>query len=402
MFHSYVPRVRYARSGSALIHRGFTYCAWCTSLLWLSPPISAQTVVSTVDFEIQNEDDISQLEADGLITEEAALVLLEVLENPINLNRADVTDLIAIPGISRSNALAILDQCQKQNGFIKWEDLLRIRRLSAQQRRTLRAFAEIRPRIDRLDGRMRIDTSETDKDGEPYYSRLRIRSDFENRFFLGFAAEHEDDTAYQWKAGRPDLISPGWRFEKLYLAWTPGGIWKQIVLGNFTAGFGSGLTFNDAHRFSPKGIYVDDTTSSYRQRGVAATWSVDGWSGTAFVSDSDSPVTLPAAVTGLRSRRRVNRVYNERLIGSTVTFQLQRNTEVGGVWYRGWIDKRVDTEFRNLPNRGGWSAVGLYARTEIRQLDLRGEISHSLEAGWASYLEAGFRTRSVSLLASLR
>jgi hypothetical protein len=368
----------------------------------LRQSIAAQAVETAVDFEIQNEDDIRQLESDGLVTEEAALVLLEMLEHPIDLNRADVTDLIAIPGISRSDALAILNQRQRQNGFVRWADVSQIGQLSLQQRRTLRAFAEIRPRIDRFDGQIRIDASESGNNGGSSYSRLRIRSDFNNGLFLGFAAEHEDDTEYQWEGGRPDLIAPGWRFEKFYLAWSPGGIWKQIIAGNFTAGFGSGLTFNDAHRFSPKGIYTDDTTSAHRQRGVAAMWGVDRWSGTVFVSDSDVPVTLPAAVTGLSHQRRIDRVYNERLVASTIAYHPRKNTQIGGVWYRGWIDKRLDVAFRNLPNRARWSAVGLYARTTIRQLDLRGEISHSLQAGWASYVEADFRTQSVSLLASLR
>ncbi|MCZ6676860.1 MAG: helix-hairpin-helix domain-containing protein [Candidatus Poribacteria bacterium] len=372
-----------------------------SALLWMCQPIAAQ-IESSADFKIQNEDDIDQLESDGRITEEAALVLREMLENPIDLNRADATDLVAIPRISRGDAQAILDQRQKQNGFVRWNDLLRIGQLGAQQRRTLRAFTEIRPRIDRFDGRLRIDTSETDKDGDPYYSRLRVRSSFAERFFFGFAAQHEDDTEYQWKDGRPDLISPGWRFEKLYLEWSPGGIWKQIIFGNFTAGFGSGLTFNDAHRSTPKGIYTDDTSSPFRQRGVAAAWGVGRWSGTVFVSDSDFPVTLPRAVTNLRSQQRVNRVYNERLIGSAAAFHLGKHTEIGGVGYRGWIDKRLDTEFRNLPNRARWSALGIYASTEIQRLDLRGEISHTLEAGWASYIKAEFRTRSVSLVGALR
>ncbi len=382
------------------------------ALLWLSLPTSAQAVDTATDFEVQNEDDIGQLESDGLITEETTLVLLEMLENPIDLNRADVEDLIAIPGISQSDAQAILAQRQKQNGFVRWDDLSRIEPLSAGQRRTLRAFTEIRPRVNRSDGQVRVDASETDKDGKPYSSRLRIRSDFNNRFFLGFAAAHEDDTQYQWSDESPERISPGWQFDKLYLAWFPSGLskaksratgmWKQVVIGNFTAGFASGLTFNDAHRFSPRGIYTDDTTSSYRQRGVAAAWRVERWSGTAFASDSDYPVTLPAAVTGLKSQRRIDGVYHERLIGSEASFKVRKETQIGAVGYQSWIDKQIDTEFRNLPNRSTWSAAGLYARTKIEQLDVRGEISHSFNAGWASYLEAEFRAKSASLLASLR
>ena len=390
--------------------RTIHYALRCTFyvLLCLSQQIATHAIESNVDFEVQNEDDIEQLESDGLITEETALVLLEMLENPIDLNRADLTDLTAIPSISRSDAQAILDGRKKEGGFVRGEDLSRIDRLNPRQRRTLRAFTEIRPvgprRVVPLlsAGHIRLDSSETGEDGKPHRSRLRIRSEVNDRFFFGFAAEHEDDGEYEWEGGRLNFISPGWRFEKLYLAGSPGGMWRQIIVGNFTAGFGSGLTFNDAHRFSPRGIYTDDTTSPHRQRGIAATWGVNRWSGTAFASDSDHPVTVSPATTGLRHRRRIGRVYNERLIGSAVAFHPWQNTEIGGIWYRSWIDKRLDTEFRNLPNRARWSAVGLYAKTEIQCLDLRGEISRSIDAGWASYLEAGFKTRSAALLASLR
>ena len=127
--------------------RTIHYALRCTFyvLLCLSQQIATHAIESNVDFEVQNEDDIEQLESDGLITEETALVLLEMLENPIDLNRADLTDLTAIPSISRSDAQAILDGRKKEGGFVRGEDLSRIDRLNPRQRRTLRAFTEIRP-----------------------------------------------------------------------------------------------------------------------------------------------------------------------------------------------------------------------------------------------------------------
>ena len=101
----------------------------------------------------------------------------------------------------------------------------------------------------------------SDGDGTLHYSRLRVRSELNKRFFLGAVLEREDDIQYRWQDEYVDLISPEWRFDKAYLAWSPGGIWEQIIIGNFTAGFASGLTSNDAHRIAPKGIYTDDTTS---------------------------------------------------------------------------------------------------------------------------------------------
>ena len=371
-------------------------------LLGMSQLAVAQAVDRAIDLDIQNEDDILQLESDGRISEETALTLLEMLENPIDLNRADVTDLIVIPGISRREAQAIVDERRAVGGFARWRDVSQIDLLTAEQLRVLRGFAEIRPRVDRFDGQIRLDTFDTRRDDKPYGARLRMRTDLNKQFFLGVVAEHEDDLQYQWAEASAQLISPAWRFDKLYLAWSPGGVWRQVIVGNFTAGFGAGLTFNDAHRFTPKGIYTDDTTSSFRQRGIAGTWQVNRWRGALFVSDANYSVTLPSDVTRLPRQRRINRVYNERLIGAEVSFDLSKNTRIGGVGYSAWIDKRVKVEFRNLPNRDRWSAVGIYAKTSIQRLDLRGEISHSVEAGWASYFEAEFSTRAASFLTSLR
>ena len=50
-------------------------------LLKVAQPTVAQAVDSAMELDIKNEDDILQLQADGRITEEMALVLLEMLED---------------------------------------------------------------------------------------------------------------------------------------------------------------------------------------------------------------------------------------------------------------------------------------------------------------------------------
>ena len=133
-------------------------------LLATSQSAVGQAVDRAIDLDIQNEDDILQLESDGRISEETALILLEMLENPIDLNRADVTDLIVIPGISRREAQAIVDERRAVGGFARWRDVSQIDQLTAEQLRVLRGFAEIRPRVDRFDGQIRLDTFDTRRD----------------------------------------------------------------------------------------------------------------------------------------------------------------------------------------------------------------------------------------------
>jgi len=372
----------------------------------------ADTFELPLYMEIHNADDIYQLLEDELITEDIAEWLLELTENPIELNKADVEELLLVPSITQEEAEAIVNQRKQLQGFKSWNDLLRVEGFNRARFRQLEAFAYIRPPMDRFDGKAELSLSEVANDGKSYYSRMLVRADVDERLFFGLSSRREDDEIYRWDK---EIVTdpPGWRADKFYAlcslrspttsSYGRGkGLVNQVILGNYSAGFGAGLVFNDAHRFSPKGIYTDDTISPNRQRGVALALSWRLIQPTIFFSDLDYPVVLPAQTTGLKWQRRINDVYAEKLFGTDISFQLPHNVNLGFTWYRSSIVKHLNAQFPNLPNRERWSAYGLHFHTSVSEFHIRGEASQMISAGRALYLELSKKLQSVSFLASFR
>jgi len=351
--------------------------------------------------EIHNADDIYQLLEDELISEDDAELLLELIESPIELNKADVDELLLLPSITYSDAEAIVNQRKQLGGFKRWSDLLRVQGFGRAKLRQLESFAYIRPPLDRFDGKYELSLSEVGNDGKSYYSRMLVRADYNERFLFGLSSRREDDETYRWDSGIV-VDQPGWRADKFYALWRGKGLVNQVLLGNYSAGFGAGLVFNDAHRFTPKGIYADDTISLNRQRGVALELSWEPIQQTIFLSDLNYPVVLAPKTTGLKRQRRIRDVYAEKLLGTDISFQLPHDSNLGFTWYRSFIDKNLNVKFANLPNREQWSAYGLHFRTSANGFYLRGEASQTINAGRAFYLELSKKLQSATFLASFR
>ena len=351
--------------------------------------------------DIRNTDDIYQMLEDELITEDIAEWLLELIDNPIELNKADIDELLMVPSITPAEAEAIVNQREQLQGFKRWGDLLSVDGFDRARLRQLESFAYIRQPLARFNGKSELTLSEVANDGKSYYSRMLVRANIDERFFLGLSSRREDDEVYRWDE-KIITDQPGWRIDKFHTLWHGEGLVNQIILGNYSAGFGAGLVFNDIHRFNPKGIYLDNTISLNRQRGIALALSWKPIQQTIFFSFLDYPVVLSPQMTGLKWRRRINDVYSEKLLGTDISFALPHNSNLGFTWYRSLIDKRLNIQFPNLPNREHWSAYGIHFRTSIREFHLRGEASQTINAGRAVYLELSKKLQSVNFLASFR
>ena len=352
-----------------------------------------------LSISINNEDDIHQLIEDDMVTEEIGQILLELYENPIDLNRASEDELALLPYISHEDASAIIAQREKLNGFKRWIHLALIKEISPIELKLIRSFAYIRPTRDWLNGWIRFNLSEVENDGKSAYGRLYAKTQLKNLIF-GVAARHEDDKQYRWKEG-VETVSP-WNLEKFFLAWQGEGFFKEIVLGNYSARFGSGLVFNDAHRRARSGrLYPDYSTSTYRQRGIGISMKSECKLGslhylicpTVFTSFSEYPVSLPKEITGLERERKIGDVYFERLFGADLTFKLNPYSAIGLTWYRSWIEKHLDFVFDDFPNRESLSCFGFHFNTRIKQLDFYGEIARNVNDANAVYLAISNMTK---------
>jgi len=351
--------------------------------------------------DIRSEDDIYQLREDGFIDEDIEELLLELFENPLDINKADVGELYSLPGLTRTDARAIVKQRKKVGGFKRWSDVLKSPNFDKGKLKQIERFAYVRPPLNLSDGQLRLDFSNVAGDDKNYSSRVRLRADVKERIFIGLSGRREDDETYRWQENI--AIEPaGWQFDKLCVAWNGKGF--QVILGNYSAGFGSGLVFNDAHIKHPGGIYADYTTSPYRQRGISAAIKYKLLRQTIFLSQSSYPTVVSSeCIEEFERQRTVKDTYSEKLLGTDVSLQIFANSSIGCTWYLSQIDKRLpDCEFRNLPNRENWSAYGLHFKTDVSRLFLRGEVAQMVDGGRAFYLELAREFQPVLLLASLR
>ena len=351
--------------------------------------------------DIRDESDIYQLREDDFITEDIEELLLELFENPLDINRADVGELYSLPGLTRADAQTIVNQRKRVGGFKRWNDLLKLPNFDRDKLKQIEAFAYVRPPLNLSDGQLRLDSSDVAGDNKAYYSRVRLRADVRERIFIGLSGRREDDETYRWRENI--AIEPaGWQFEKICVAWNSKEF--QIILGNYSAGFGSGLVFNDAHIKYPSGLYADYTTSLYRQRGISTAFKYKSIRQTIFLSQSSYPTVISSECTEeLERQRKVNDIYSEKLLGTDVSFQILSDSSVGVTWYLSKIDKELpDCEFKNLPNRESWSAYGLHFKTDVSGVFLRGEAAQMVDGGRAFYLELYRKFHPVLLLASLR
>jgi len=254
--------------------------------------------------DIRNENDIYQLREDGFITEEIEELLLELLENPLDMNRADADELYSLPGLTHTDAQNIVNQRKKVNGFKRWDDMLKTPNLDKDKLKQIEAFTYLRPPLNLSDGQLRFDISDVTGDDKDYYSRVRIRADARERIFIGLSGKREDDETYRWRESI-EIEPAGWRFEKFYARLNSKGF--GVILGNYSAGFGSGLVFNDASVKHPTGLYADYTTSPYRQRGIATTFKYKSLRPTIFLSQLSYPtVVVSECVEELERQRTVS------------------------------------------------------------------------------------------------
>lgn len=353
-----------------------------------------------LSISISNEDDIYQLIENGMVTEEFGQILLELYENPIDLNRAHEDELARLPFISHEDVAAIIAHREKLGEFKRWIDLAMIEEIRPIKLKLLRSFAYIRPTSDLTSGWIRLNLSEVESDGKSCYGRLYAKTQFNERrlglknLFVGMAAKHEDDEQYRWENGTKAFSV--WNLEKFFLAWQGEGIFQELVLGDYSARFGSGLVFNSAHRRGRSGgLYPDYSTSTYRQRGIGISTEWTRIYPTIFASFSEYPVSLPKELTGLERKRKIYDVYFERLFGGDLTFQLSQNSTFGLTWYRSWIEKHLDFRFDNFPNREILSCFGFHFNTKIRQLDFGGEIAQSANGGNAGYFAISSMTKKI-------
>jgi hypothetical protein len=256
-------------------------------LLTLLALPQAEARVYPAPIVVDNEDELRELYADGTLDEDDFEVLVELLNQPIDLNRARRGELYDLPGVSRDLAAAIVADRKAHGPFGDRTDLLRVEGFDDGILSQVFPFVDAPPaqmQNNQLRGSVRLRSAFELQATEPIeddhankthdvrqlgYGRvpntyLSARVKYRKWLkagFLGLAQDNISGVAYD-PEGRnfyASWRSPQAEFGKLYLQ-AERLRWEAIA-GSYTAGFGLGLTFDTTSRTHPHGFYPDLTAS---------------------------------------------------------------------------------------------------------------------------------------------
>ncbi len=253
------------------------------AILLATPSAQARTYSAPIFAE--DEVELRELYTDGVLTEEELELLLELINDPVDVNRARRKELYDLPGITMGMAQRIV-QDRKSNGpFASLEQLMRVEGMGAMQVEQLRAFVELAAPTD-VAGSVRgyvkaktafqfdpVEVIEADHParthtpaqlgyGKAPNTYLKGRFKYKKGVDAGIAMLAQDGvTGLAYDPESRDLFAawgaPGVQFGKAYLHLEDKN--RELVAGSFTAGFGAGLTFDTTNRTHPTGLYSDLT-----------------------------------------------------------------------------------------------------------------------------------------------
>lgn len=416
---------------------------------------SAEARVYAVPIRVQDEDDLRELVDEGLIEEGDYQTLLELLDDPLDLNSASRSELFDLPGLTQGVVGEIIKSRRDSGGFAGLRDLKRLPGMSEDLMTQIGPFVTVLPRervVDKLDGiaKMRItkdwspvEVVEDDHPNRTHNSQELGKGDLPNvavstkvRYsrwleagFVGLAHErirtvsydpHDQRFTAQWGA-------PALELGKVYLSADRGP--RSGIVGNYTAGFGLGLTFDTTSRTRPRGWYKDMTYSTDMEDGdfrvSSGLFGVAGQLESASMGDLriDATVFLSSNRRdiyqydmGLANREEVDtsvedlelsspevylegqrmgyatlpNAYREDLVGGHARVHAGGLTSFGLTAYMGQIDrtsiKGVDDQY-DWVIRSGWpvqdrfGAVGADIEQHLGPVEAHAEITQSFTGG---------------------
>ncbi len=252
-------------------------------------PTDAQARVYPVPILVDNEDDLRLLIQDGVLDPDDFDTLLELLSNPVDLNRAGKNQIYDLPGLSLKQADDIVINRRKNGPFSSVSDLARVPGISQGSIDQIAQFAQAAPPPDRpklADARTTVkargsyhfedrsvygaDAASSNRVEDLGYGQLpqgyvSARVDHPwgvDAGFIGLAHERVVRTAY---SPADQAIYADWGRPALEL----GRAWASVergrysaIVGHYTAGFGLGITFDRTSRTRPQGWYPDMSVNS--------------------------------------------------------------------------------------------------------------------------------------------
>ena len=244
---------------------------------------AAEARVYPAPIVISNEDELINLYEDGLIEADEFDTLIELFNNPLDLNSARPGLLYDLPELTFPMAMA-LARARQADPFERLEDITEVRGFDADVLDQIRPFVVLGPPsgrtgLDAVDGRAKVRVASFFEEPDPIDGDHANRTHTPDQIGYGkLPASHLNvDVTYNKNNGAGAVLigqeavrattydpasrdfqaSYGWVGEvgRVY-AFTRRGRFSAIA-GHYAAGFGQGLTFDRTGRTNPHGWYRD-------------------------------------------------------------------------------------------------------------------------------------------------
>lgn len=245
--------------------RGSAACAIACALL-ISTPATAAPYESFID--VETEEDLADLVAEGVISSETYESLAELLARGIDINRASRDELYSLPNLSYVDVDAILEYRKIKGRITSLAELATAGVLDERTVLSVSAFLLIGEGslLDELRGHVVARTRGTpdDRTAPPVMVRGRVMlgdawtvggAALTTRYRLG---DVRYDPARDALSAEPAGLQA--HLPKFYARYQNGGF--TAVLGTYGVGFGQRLVFDTTNDYTPAGIVVDDRIDS--------------------------------------------------------------------------------------------------------------------------------------------
>ena len=343
------------------------------------------------------EDIYNQLSEDGEVPmEDIQEELMEIAENPIDLNHTTADELSRLYFLSDEQIDAIL-LYQYKHPFNDIYELQLIDCLKDYEIRNLLPFVEVEAKGERLEVKgknlyfrevfhyakheitLRADARNIeDYEGDPMYGKLRYRFNYQNRVMAGVTIGHTQGTTWE-------NIDYGGFVELRDI-----GPMKRVVAGNYQASFGYGLVVGSPFKRG-KTAYIQSTATteeglkkfgsvgdSYNYfHGIGATAQVSKWADvSAFYSLREGKEEWKHVV-GVNATGR----WKQLKVGVTAVEEIDAR------------DEKLEIKGEKLEAKG---VIGVNARWNWGKVDIWGEVAGSKGEQWGIGGIAGIRYTPIS------
>ena len=367
------------------------------------------TYAQTYNLEDILEDIYNQLSEDGEAPEFIQEELIEIAQNPINLNQTTANELSRLHFLSDEQIDAIL-LYQYLHPFQEIYELQLIDCLKDYEIRNLLPFVYVGQikeeknmyfrevfHYAKHEITLRTDARNIeDFEGDPMYGKLRYRFNYKNRVQAGVSVlRRQGDKAIRQEGERWDYGG--------YIQLKDIGPMKTVVAGNYQANFGYGLVIGSPFKRG-KNAYIQSTATtdeglkkfglvgdSYNYfHGVGATAKVSSWADVSAFYSLRKGKEEWNHVVGVNATGRWNRLK----VGITAVENIEAT--LSQFKERSQASYSLEVKGDEAKRRVASGVMGVNARWNMGKVDIWGEVATSHGNKWGMGVITGVRYRPIS------